>query len=56
MVEDKDNRSKELSDSEVQNATRRDVGPAEKARRKNSQLRDARTNLGVGKPSNIVVD
>lgn len=49
-------RSEELSDSQVDGAKRREVGPAEAARRKNSQSRDARTNLGVGKSSTIVTD
>jgi hypothetical protein len=49
-------RSEELSDSLVDGAKRRERGPAEKARNKNNSSRDGRTNLGVGKPSNIVVD
>jgi hypothetical protein len=54
-MEDRDNRSKELEDSKVDGVKRREVGPAEKVRRANNQSRDARTNLGVGKPADIVV-
>jgi hypothetical protein len=56
MSEDRDNRSKELEDSKVDGGKRRDVGPAEKVRRENNAIRDGRTNLGVGKPAEIVID
>lgn len=45
-----------LSDSVVDGTKRREVGPAEVARRKNNQSRNSRTNLGVGKSSTVVVD
>lgn len=44
-----------LKDSCV-TGTPREIGPAEKVRRENNQYRDSRTNLGKGKPSDIVVD
>lgn len=44
------------SDSIPAGTTRREPGPAEKARRKINQNRDGRTNLGVGKPTSIVTD
>jgi hypothetical protein len=44
-----------LKDSEVSGKVR-EIGPAEEVRRKNNHYRDSRTNLGKGKPSEIVVD
>jgi hypothetical protein len=43
------------SDSIAEGTKRIEAGPAEKARRKANAQRDARTNLGMGKPSTIVV-
>ena len=43
------------SDSVAEGTKRREVGPAEAARRKNNQSRDGRSNLGNGKPSTIVI-
>ena len=46
-----------LLDQSIPDGTkRREPGPAEKARRKANAQRDGRTNLGVGKPSTVVVD
>jgi hypothetical protein len=45
-----------LKDSEVTGTTRREIGPAEQIRRANNHARDGRTNLGRGKPSEIVTD
>jgi hypothetical protein len=45
-----------LNDSAVPVSKRHEVGPAEMIRRKNNAFRDGRTNLGTGKPSDIVVD
>lgn len=46
----------ELKDSEVDGTKKREVGPAEKSRQKNNHARDGRTNLGTGKPAEVVVD
>jgi hypothetical protein len=43
------------SDSVAEGTKRREVGPAEQARRKANAQRDGRTNLGNGKPSAIVI-
>jgi len=54
MAESK--RSEELSDSQVDGTKKRERGPAEKARQVNNHARDGRTNLGTGKPAEVVVD
>lgn len=42
--------------NDLDGTTRRDVIEPEKARRRNSAKRDARTNLGVGKGSLVTTD
>ncbi len=44
-----------LEDSVPQGTTRREAGPAEMTRRKIRHARDARTNLGTGLPSDVVI-
>ena len=45
-----------LEESKVTDTTKRTIGPAEAVRRANNHARDGRTNLGTGKPSEVVVD
>ena len=43
-----------LNDSKVSGKVR-EIGPAEEVRRANNHYRDSRTNLGKGKPSDVVI-
>lgn len=45
-----------LDDSLVTGTKKRERGPAEKVRQANNHARDGRTNLGTGKPSDVVTD
>jgi hypothetical protein len=45
-----------LEASKVTGTKRREIGPAEAVRRANNHARDGRTNLGTGKPSEVVTD